>query len=119
MKYVLLVHLPPEVPEVDVEAEMRAYAELKEQLRAEGVWLGGQALHPPEVGTAVRVRDREALVVDTPFVETSEYLAGYYLLDCRDVDEAMAIARRVPGARHGTVEVRPVLEYERMLAEDT
>lgn len=119
MKYVLHLHLPTQpAVEVDAEtdtAEMRAYAAFKAQLQAEGVWLGGQALQPGALTTQVRVRDDDVLVVDGPLVETAEQVAGYYLIDCRDLDEAVAIAAAVPGAKHGTVEVRPVFEYESLL----
>ena len=122
MKYVLHLHLPVPPPgEADVPpdlVEMREYAALKAQLQAEGVWLGGQALQPGAVTTQVRVREDDVLVVDGPLVETAEQVAGYYLIDCRDLDEAVAIAARIPGARAGTIEVRPVFEYETLL-DDT
>lgn len=121
MKYVLLLHMPAvalaDVDAGDRDAEMRAYAELKAELEAEGIWLGGQALQPAHATTQVQVRGDDVLVVDGPLVESAEQVAGYYLLECRDLDEAMAVAARVPGARHGTVEVRPVLEYERLLRD--
>lgn len=119
MKYVLLVHLPESAPDdVDPEAEMAAYARLKAELRSEGVWLGGQALRDRSITTQVRVRHDETLVVDGPMVETAEQIAGYYLIDCADLDEAVAIAARVPSARYGAIEVRPVWDYEQELADD-
>lgn len=122
MKYVLLLHLPTATPpsladDVSAQEEMQAYAELKAELEREGVWLGGQALQPPSATTQVRVRGGDTLVVDGPLVETAEQVAGYYLVDVNDLDEAMAVAARIPGARHGTVEVRPVFDYEQLLAE--
>ncbi len=125
MKYVLLLHLPTVDGEVSDDTSpapdpvdvMQAYAALKQELQAEGVWLGGQALQPAAITTQVRVRDREVLVVDGPLVETAEQVAGYYLVDCRDLEEAVAIAARIPGAVEGTVEVRPVFEYEQLLAD--
>ena len=97
---------------------MRAYAELKSDLQTEGIWLGGQALQPASLTTQVRVRERETLVVDGPLAETAEQVAGYYLVDCRDLDEAIDVAARIPGAAHGTVEVRPVFEYETLVSDD-
>ncbi len=128
MKYVLLLHLPSadqagerpaRTDDRDIEessiAVMTRYAELKAELQAEGVWLGGQALQPSTVTTQVRVRVNDTLVVDGPLAETAEQIAGYYLVDCRDLDEAIAVAARIPGASEGTVEVRPVFEYEELL----
>jgi hypothetical protein len=129
MKYVLLLHLPADGPAPD-DDEMRSYAELKRQLQDEGVWLGGQALQPAPMTTSVRVRadgprprsgvgaaPDEVLVVDGPLAETAEQIAGYYLVDCRDLDEAVAVAARIPGARVGAVEVRPVFDYEALLGD--
>lgn len=122
MKYVLLVHLPamegPPPDDPETRAEMERYAALKADLDREGVWLGGQALEPAALATQVRVRDGETLIVDGPLAETAEQIAGYYLIDCRDLEEAIEVAGRVPGAGQGTVEVRPVFEYERLLAND-
>ncbi|QUR69952.1 YciI family protein [Mycobacterium spongiae] len=98
-------------------AEFAAYKRVKDELQAEGIWLGGQALHPGTMTTQVRVRDDDALVVDGPLAETAEQVAGYYLVDCRDLDEAIAVAARIPGARTGTVEIRPVFDYEQVLTD--
>ncbi|WP_246540864.1 YciI family protein [Mycobacterium spongiae] len=124
MKYVLLLHLPaatgdppPPPAESDMLAEFAAYKRVKDELQAEGIWLGGQALHPGTMTTQVRVRDDDALVVDGPLAETAEQVAGYYLVDCRDLDEAIAVAARIPGARTGTVEIRPVFDYEQVLTD--
>jgi len=113
MKYVLMVHLPDAVPvDGDPAAEMRAYASLKADLEARGVWMGGQALHDRSMTTQVRLADGDTLVVDGPLAETAEQIIGYYLLDCDDLDEAIGIAARIPAARHGTIEIRPVWDYE-------
>ena len=118
MKYVLLVHRPNDAPPADDPvAEMRAYAELKADLERRGTWLGGQALHDQGLATRIRVRDGDTLVVDGPLVETAEQIAGYYLIDCDDLDEAIAIAARVPAAASGTIEVRPVWDYEQDLVD--
>jgi hypothetical protein len=73
--------------------------------------LGGNALQPTATATSVRVRDGERLVTDGPFAETKEQLGGYYLLECKDLDEAIEWAARIPGAKSGTIEVRPILEF--------
>jgi hypothetical protein len=89
------------------------YAEtlaLSEELASRGQYLGGMPLHPSTSATSVRVRDGKRLVTDGPFAETREQLGGYMLVDVKDLDEAIAIAGRVPLARTSTVEIRPVRE---------
>ncbi|TFH87204.1 YciI family protein [Billgrantia azerbaijanica] len=81
-----------------------------ERLTDQGHFLGGQALQPVGTATSVRVRNGEVLVSDGPFAETKEQLAGFYLLDARDLEEALQLASRIPPARFGTIEVRPVRE---------
>ena len=73
--------------------------------------LGGNALQPTATATSVRVRDGERLVTDGPFAETKEQLGGYYLLECKDLDEAIEWAARIPGAKSGTIEIRPIMEF--------
>jgi hypothetical protein len=77
-----------------------------------GVLVGGEGLQPTSTATTVRVRDNETLTTDGPFAETREQLGGYYLLDCSDLDDAIGWAARIPGAQNGSVEVRPVMNYE-------
>ncbi|MGH8164744.1 MAG: YciI family protein, partial [Rhodanobacteraceae bacterium] len=79
-------------------------------LHAAGQFLGAAPLQPTATATSVRVREGKRLVTDGPFAETREQLGGYFLIDARNLDEALDIAARIPGASHGTVEVRPVLE---------
>jgi len=83
---------------------------LTHQLHAEGKFLGASPLHSVTTATSVRIRDGKRLVTDGPFAETNEQLGGFYLIEAAHLDEAIAIAARVPGARKGTVEVRPVVE---------
>jgi hypothetical protein len=85
---------------------------LSEELTARGQYLGGFPLYPASSATSVRVRDGKRLVTDGPFAETREQLGGYMLIDVKDLDEALAIAARVPLARTSTVEVRPVRDGE-------
>jgi hypothetical protein len=91
----------------------QCYAEstrLAHQLNAAGRYLAAAPLHSTSSATSVRVREGKRLVTDGPFAETREQLGGYYLIDAKDLDEAIAVAARIPGARWGTVEIRPVVE---------
>lgn len=92
--------------------ELPLWDELSESLRAAGVLIANNPLHPVETATTVRVRDLEVELTDGPFESTKETLAGYYLLRCADLDEALRWASRFPIARYGSVEVRPVMERE-------
>jgi hypothetical protein len=93
---------------------MADYGAFGQEAQQAGVLLGGEGLQPTATATTVRVRDGEAMFTDGPFAETREQLGGYYLLECRDLDEAIAWAAQIPGARDGSVEVRPVMDYEAM-----
>src|SRR5262249_29333918 len=111
MKYLLLVYMG-ENAMTDQERQS-CYSEstkLCEELHASGKFLGANPLHPVSTATSVRIRDGKALVTDGPFAETREHLGGYFLIDAKDLDDAIRIASRIPGARKGTVEIRPVLE---------
>jgi hypothetical protein len=96
---------------------MAAYGAFGQAAQSAGVLLGGEGLQPTSTATTVRVRDGEALTTDGPFAETREQLGGYYLLDCKDLDEAIGWAAKIPGAQSGSIEVRPVMDYEAMGAE--
>jgi hypothetical protein len=84
--------------------------ELTHELHSNGHYLGANPLQPVATATSVRVRDGKRLVTDGPFAETREQLGGYFLVDAKNLDEAIKIAGRIPGARKGTVEIRPVME---------
>ena len=92
------------------EAIMSEYAEFGKEMAERGVLLGGERLHFTADATTVRVRDGEVLTTDGPFAETKEQLGGYYLVDCKDLDEAIEVASKIPGARVGSIEVRPIWE---------
>lgn len=114
MKYLLLVH-HNEVAfdQLDPATRQQLLAEsiaLTHRLHAGKQYLSASPLQPVSTATLVRVRDGKALVTDGPFIETHEQIAGYYLIDAPDKIAAVEIAKRVPGARIGTVEVRPVVE---------
>jgi hypothetical protein len=111
MKYMLLVYMDeqamtdPERQQCYVES-----AQLTQELNASGQYLGASPLHPVATATSVRVRDGRKLVTDGPFAETREQLGGFYLVEAKDLDEAIRIAERIPPARVGTIEIRPVME---------
>jgi len=107
----LLIYLDEKaLSEVEREECYRESAQLARDLDASGNYLATAPLHPVSTATTVRVRDGRRMVTDGPFAETREQLGGYFLIEAKDLDEALGIAARIPGARAGTVEVRPVLE---------
>jgi hypothetical protein len=114
MKYLLLVHHNEEnfakFSEATRQEMLAESVQLTHQLHANGQYLHASPLQPTSTATIVQVRDGKSFVTDGPFVETREQLAGYFLIDAKDREEAIAVATRIPGARIGTVEVRPVRE---------
>jgi len=94
----------------DREAMYRRFAAFSQELRDSGKMVGGDELQPTTTATTVRVRDGEALTTDGPFAETKEQLGGYYIVDCDDLDEAIAWAAKIPSAEHGSIEVRPIVQ---------
>jgi hypothetical protein len=111
MKYMLLIYMAENAMNA-IERE-QCYADstrLCHDLHAKGQFLGASPLGPVATATSVRVREGKRLVTDGPFAETREQLGGFYLVDANDLDEAIGIAARIPGARKGTVEIRPVIE---------
>jgi len=111
VKYMLLIY-GDEHALNDAERQQcyRESTELAHQLHAAGQYLAAAPLHPTSTAASVRVRNGKPLVTDGPFAETREQLGGYFLIDAKNVDEAVAVAARIPLARLGTVEVRPVVE---------
>ncbi len=114
MKYLLLIyHEEERWNEIGEPARQRMYGEyrkLREQLQEGGQFLGGSQLQPTTAATSVRLREGKELVTDGPFAETHEQLGGYFLIDVTTLDEAIAVAKRIPSARMGTVEIRPIVE---------
>jgi hypothetical protein len=111
MKYMLLVYQDEQALS-DAERE-HCYvesAQLSQQLNTSGQYINASPLHSISTATSVRVRNGKRLVTDGPFAETREQLGGYYLVDVSDLDEAIRIAERIPPARFGTIEIRPVME---------
>ena len=115
MKYALLIYADeddaPEPDSPEWESQYHAYTAFTEAITAEGINQGGQALNSVDTATTVRVRDGDVLATDGPFAETKEQLGGFYLVECDDLDQAIAAAARIPGAAHGSIEVRPLFEF--------
>lgn len=116
MRYMLLVHHDEESfqqrSQSEREGMIRESVALANALHANGQYFGAAPLHPTNETTCVRMRDGKRLITDGPFAETREQIGGYFLVEAGDVNEAIEIAARIPGARIGTVEVRPVTEVE-------
>jgi hypothetical protein len=123
MKYMLLIHDEEQAwGKMSQEEQQRIYGEygqFTQQLKADGHHLASSQLQPTSMATSVRVRDGKRLVTDGPFAETREQLGGYYLVEARDLDEAIGIAARIPSARMGTIEVRPIVEMGAQAAAAT
>ncbi|MEH2363281.1 YciI family protein [Nostoc sp.] len=111
MKYLLLIYLEENaLSQTEREECYVKSAQLAQQLNSNGQYLATAPLHPVATATSVRVRDGKSLVTDGPFAETREQLGGFFLINAQDLDEAMAIAARIPAVQVGTVEIRPVIE---------
>ena len=111
MKYMLLIYLDEQaLSETERQECYGESTQLAHHLKSSGQYLAANPLHPTSLATSVRMRNGKRLVTDGPFAETREQLGGYFLIDAKDLDEAIAIAARIPMARKGTVEVRPVVE---------
>ncbi len=113
MKYMLLIYLDEQsLSEHEREKCYQESTQLAHQLKASGQYLSASPLQPTSLATSLRIRDGKQFITDGPFAETREQLGGYYLVDASDLDEAISIATRIPMARKGTVEIRPVIEIE-------
>jgi hypothetical protein len=115
MKYALLIYYDESTASDANSAErqetMDQYRRFTAEIDERGINLGGEALHPSDTATTVRVRNDATLTTDGPFAETKEALAGFYLIDVPDLDEAIAVAARLPGSWYGSVEVRPIYDW--------
>ena len=114
MKYMLLIYDQEQAwSKLSEDEKGKIYGEyrqLLDELKSKGQYLDGSQLHPTAAATSVRVRDGKQLVTDGPFAETREQLGGFFLVEAKDLDEAIALAARIPSARMGTIEVRPLVE---------
>lgn len=116
MRYMLLIYGNEAVdasqtPE-EMETMMAEYNAFTNEVRDRGLLLGGDALVDTSAATTVRVRDSQILTTDGPFAETKEQLGGYYMLNCDNLDEAIEMAAKIPGAKSGSIEIRPIMEFE-------
>lgn len=116
MQYICLIYsdesIPAEMSPEESGAYYKGYMDFTQAIVESGHFKAGDALHPVATATSVRVRDGKVLTTDGPFAETKEALGGYYLIEAADLDEAVAIAARIPTAVHGTIEVRPIQVFE-------
>jgi len=115
MRYALLIYGDEQaqagMSESQAGAQYQAYNDFTKDIVDRGLMRAGEALQPISTATTVRVRNDETLTTDGPFAETKEQLGGFYVVDCKDLDEAIETAARIPTARDGSVEVRPVMEF--------
>jgi hypothetical protein len=114
MRYALLIctdetAMQAASPE-EAQASMAGYIAWGEEMGKRGLLQGGERLRPTTDATTVQVREGEVLTSDGPFAETKEQIGGFYLVDCKDLDEAIEVASKIPGARQGSIEVRPIWE---------
>lgn len=116
MKYLLLIYGEDsrweKVSDAEREVILREYMQFTQDIVQSGHYLGGNELQSISKATSVRVRDGKQLVSDGPFAETKEALGGYYLVEAKDLDEAIALAARIPSVRWGTIEVRPIVPHD-------
>ena len=116
MKYMLLIYGDPSAGPAqgtpEAEAEMARWFTYTKELEDDGSLVAGDALHPIDQATTVRVRDGRDVVTDGPFAETKEWLGGYYVIDVPDLDAALERAKRMPNITHGSVEVRPLMVFD-------
>ena len=114
MRYLLLIYQNEaehaKLSQEALGAEYGAYAAFGEEVQKRGVFLNGEALMPVNTATTVQVRGGKTLTTDGPFAETKEQLGGYYLLNCKDLDEAIEFATSIPAATDGSIEIRPIME---------
>ncbi len=118
MQYLLMIYsnenrMKDATPE-EMGAFMGAYRSFTEGIIADGNYVGGEALQPTSTATCVSVNAGKTITTDGPFIETKEQLGGYYLVEAKDLDEAIEIAAKIPSAAFGTIEVRPIMDYTKM-----
>jgi hypothetical protein len=113
MRYLLLIYTEEqlEASPDDMGAEFAAYGAFTKEVRDRGIYQAGEALRPTSTATTVRVRDGQTVTTDGPFAETKEALGGFYMVDATDLDDAIQLAAKIPGAKHGSFEIRPIFEY--------
>jgi hypothetical protein len=116
MQYALLIYASEQdwasQTEEESQAQFQEYMSFTKDIVDRGIYKGGEALQPIATATTVRVRDGETLTTDGPFAETKEQLGGFYVVEAKDLDEAIEIAARIPDVRRGSIEVRPIMETD-------
>jgi hypothetical protein len=114
MRYLLLIYTSEqlEASQDAMTAEFAAYDAFTTELRERGIYAAGEALRPTSTATTVRVRDGQTVTTDGPYVETKEALGGFYMVDANDLDDAIQLAAKIPGAKHGSIEIRPIFEFD-------
>jgi len=116
MKYLCLIYddetMWPSMPREQADAIMGEYYNFTNDIQKSGHYLGGNALQPTQTATTVRVRNGKLSSTDGPFAETKEQLGGYYLIEAKDLNEAIQVAGRIPSARFGSIEIRPIQEFD-------
>ena len=119
MKYLCLICaeiVMEQMPEVDAAEHFQEYAEFTQSIKSSGHFIGANRLKPADTAVTVRVRKGKSLTTDGPFAETREQIGGYYIIEAKDLNDAIQVASRIPGARVGCVEVRPIAEDRQTLA---
>lgn len=115
MRYVMLIYSDETIEArrspAENEANMAGYYAFTNEVRERGNFLDGDALQATTTATTVRVHNGKTVATDGPFAETKEQLGGYYILECKDLDEAIELAAKIPAAKEGSVEIRPILEF--------
>jgi hypothetical protein len=116
MRYLCLIYeneqLYQNMSQAEMEKVMAEYNAYTEAIKKSGNWIGGEALQPTNTATSVRLRNGKISTTDGPYVETKEQLGGYYLINAKDLKDAVQVASRIPAARNGTIEVRPLMEFD-------
>ncbi|HYH78569.1 MAG TPA: YciI family protein [Longimicrobium sp.] len=123
MKYLCLIYDDENIwatmPKDECDAMLAEYFTFTDEIEKSGQHLAGEALQPVATATTVRVRNGKLSTTDGPFAETKEQLGGFYLVEARDLNEAIQVAARIPSARLGSIEVRPVVDFEQMDASES
>lgn len=115
MQYIFLIYTDekqePALIPAEREATLAEYLAFTREARERQMMVAGDELHPTHTATTVRIREGKRMTTAGPFAETKEQLGGFYILNCKDLDEAIEMAAKIPGARHGSIEVRPIVDH--------
>jgi len=121
MKYLCLIYSDEKnlatMSKSDMDALMSEYNQFTESIKKSGQYIGGEALQPVHTATTVRIRNGKMSTTDGPFAETKEQLGGFYFIEARDLNDAIQVASRIPSAKHGSIEVRPIEDFSKYREE--